>query len=101
MCNKVEANEFYAARLVRDYWLPRNYSCSGSLFSSKFWQEFRRLLCIRTNSLMVAGRHVHGGYHLCSLHSSPCRWPGLHARSSGELDLVGFFAVRDDDCVPF
>ena len=71
------------------------------LLSSKFRQEFRRLLRIRTKSVVVVGRHFYGGYNLCSRHTSPCRWPGLHARNCGELDLVGLFAVRDDDCVPF
>src|ERR1700690_3025058 len=91
--------DFHAARLVRDRCLPRHYTPAGTLFPAHLGKKHRGLFRFRPARVVVAGRYVDGGDHVCRRYAAGGGRTGVHAGDRGELDLVGVSAVGNDDGV--
>ena len=63
-------------------------------------QERGRLLSLRTQRELVAGRHLDGRDHLRRRHSAGRHRPGLLTGHRRQLALVVVPALRDDDRLP-
>ena len=64
-----------------------------------FQPQRRRLLRLRPQRELVAGRHVDGGHDVCRRHAAGRHRPGLHAGHLRELAVVGPSVLGHDDGV--
>ena len=86
-------------RLGRDCWLSADHSCPGVVFPAAVGTEHGGLLCFRQKRVVVVGGNLDGGDHVCGRYAAGRDGTGLCQRSRGELAVVEFFAVGDDDGV--
>ena len=91
------SHELHPIRLDGGYRLSGDHTSSGLVLSWTLQQERGRLLCLRTQCLVVACRHVHGGDDVCCRHAAGGHWTGVHAGYRGKLAMVGLPSVGNDD----
>src|ERR1700731_4581212 len=83
-------HEFHPAGLVGHHPVSRHHSDARSLFPLPLGQERGRLLCLRTQRFLVAGRHVDGGDHICRRHAAGGHRSGLYPGGRRELGVWAF-----------
>src|SRR5260370_23222804 len=86
-------------RLGGDRWLSGDHSRPGVVFQAAVGTEHGGLLRFRQKRLVVAGGNVDGGDHVCGRYAAGRDGTGLYQRSCGELAVVEFFSVGNDDGV--
>ena len=86
-------------RLGRDRWLFADHSRPGVVFPAAVGTEHGGLLRFRQKRVVVAGGNFDGGDHVCGRYAAGRDRTGLYQWSRGELAVVEFFAVGNDDGV--
>src|ERR1700676_1307335 len=85
------------SRLGRNCRLLADHPGAWIIFPEKIGCEYRGLFRIGPRGELVAGGHVHGGDDVCRGHAAGGGRISVHAGRGGELAVVEFSAVRDDD----
>ena len=71
----------------------------GLYYRKKAKRQHGRFLCVGPRSLLVAGRNLHGGHHVCRGHTPLGDGPSGAAGRGRQLVLVELPAQRHDDRV--
>ena len=87
-------------RLVGHCRISRHHAHPWPVVSQPLGQEHRRLLRFWTQRELVASRHLDGRHHLRRRHAASRHRPRLHAGHLGQLAVVGFPFLRNDDGLP-
>src|SRR6266852_7277600 len=88
-----------AARLGRDPRVSAVDAPARAFFPEALEPEYGGLFCIGAPGYLVAGGNVHGCHNVRGGYAACGHWSRLHARNRGELAVVEFSAVGNDDGV--
>src|SRR5579863_219887 len=72
----------------------------GAFFPAAVGAKYRGLFCFWTAGFVVAGGDIHGGDYVCRGYAAGGHGTGVHAGDFGELVVVEFSAIGNDDRVP-